>query len=245
MRAAGIDTAVVLRSLMIAFLEGAMIFGVFHGDLHGGNLFVMPDGRVALFDYGMTGRLDETQRLAFLRMIMTGAVNDVRGQLAAFRDLGALARDADLDQLMKVLRVDQPVKDPTRMASGELVAEIQDVLKGLLRQGAKLPKPLMLYVKGMLFFDGAISQMAPDLNVFDEMGKIFAYFATHHAESIARDVGFDPSRAVLDLTGVKASMGLSSDVDAITHRELQERREVIRDRLEEAGGLPLHVDPSA
>ena len=32
--------------MMISFLEGAMIYGVFHGDLHGGNLFVMRDGRV-------------------------------------------------------------------------------------------------------------------------------------------------------------------------------------------------------
>jgi ubiquinone biosynthesis protein len=45
-----------------------MIFGVFHGDYHGGNLLVQPDGRVALFDYGMTGRMNEQQRLAFLRM---------------------------------------------------------------------------------------------------------------------------------------------------------------------------------
>ena len=55
MRAAGIDGAAVLRSLLISFLEGAMIYGVFHGDLHGGNLLVMTDGRVALFDYDITG----------------------------------------------------------------------------------------------------------------------------------------------------------------------------------------------
>ncbi|MFM7734467.1 MAG: ABC1 kinase family protein, partial [Alphaproteobacteria bacterium] len=33
MRAAGIDTTAVLRSMLISFLEGAMIYGVFHGDL--------------------------------------------------------------------------------------------------------------------------------------------------------------------------------------------------------------------
>ena len=62
---------------MIAFLEGAMLYGVFHGDLHGGNLFVQPDGRVALLDFGITGRLDEPRRLAFLRLLMAGTVNDV------------------------------------------------------------------------------------------------------------------------------------------------------------------------
>ena len=59
MHAAGIDTDAVLRAGLIAFLEGAMIYGVFHGDLHGGNLFVLPDGRTVLLDFGITGRLDE------------------------------------------------------------------------------------------------------------------------------------------------------------------------------------------
>ncbi|MCG8589430.1 MAG: AarF/UbiB family protein [Proteobacteria bacterium] len=237
MRAAGIDTSEVLRSMMIAFLEGAMIYGVFHGDLHGGNLFIMPDGRVALFDYGMTGRMHEKQRLAFLRMMMTGAVNDIRGQLAAFRDLGALPEDTDLDSLMKVLKLDRPVQDPTQMSGEQLVSEIQEVIKGLLAHGAKLPKHLMLYVKGMLFFDGAIAQMAPDVNMFAEVARIYAYFAQNHAEKIQRDIGFDPARQSVDLEGMKASMGLADDVESITHRELQERREIIRDRLEEGGGF--------
>ena len=41
MRAAGIDTEAVVRAGMIGFLEGCMMHGIFHGDLHGGNLFVL------------------------------------------------------------------------------------------------------------------------------------------------------------------------------------------------------------
>src|SRR5204862_2417610 len=87
MKAAGIDTSAVVRAGLVSFIEGAILFGVFHGDLHGGNLFVMDDGRVALLDYGITGRLDEKRRVAFLRLLMGGTVNDLRGQLAALRDL--------------------------------------------------------------------------------------------------------------------------------------------------------------
>jgi ubiquinone biosynthesis protein len=238
MRAAGIDGAVVLRSLLISFLEGAMIYGVFHGDLHGGNLVVQPDGRVALFDYGMTGRMNEQQRLAFLRMMMTGAMNDVRGQIEAFRDLGALPADADIDRLLTLLKVDQPVQDPTKMEPELLVREIQAVLRGLLAQGARLPKHLMLYVKNMLFFDGAIAHLAPDLNMFDEVAKIYGYFAANHAARIERDVGIDPSRNPLNLDNMRAQLGLEKDVDSITHRELQKRRLEIQQRIDAAGGLP-------
>ncbi len=142
MQAAGIDTAAVVRALMICFLEGAVLFGVFHGDLHGGNLFVRPDGTVALLDYGITGRLDEPRRLAFLRMLMGGTINDPKLQLAALRDLGALPADTDLDAVIRDLGIDQPVKDPTAMAPEELLArdprdhQAPPRLRGPLPQGA-------------------------------------------------------------------------------------------------------------
>ena len=79
MRAAGIDTDALVRSSLVSFLEGALLFGVFHGDLHGGNLFVLADGRTAMLDFGITGRLDEHQRLALLRLLVFGTTGDVRG----------------------------------------------------------------------------------------------------------------------------------------------------------------------
>jgi ubiquinone biosynthesis protein len=237
MRAAGVNTHDLVRDLFITFLEGAMIHGVFHGDLHGGNLGVRPDGRIALFDYGITARMDETRRLAFLRLLMTGAVNDVRAQLAAYRDLGALPPDADLDAVLRALKVDQPVRDPTKMTGEELTAEIRELTKALLGYGARLPKPLMLFVKNMIFLDGAIASLAPDLDLFAEMTRIYAWFASTHGERIARDIGFDPRARALDLTGVKASMGLEAGVESVSHEELQRRRAAINEKLREGGGV--------
>jgi ubiquinone biosynthesis protein len=233
MRAAGIDTSAVVRASMIAFLEGAMLHGVFHGDLHGGNLFVQPDGRVALLDYGITGRLDEPKRLAFLRLLMGGTVNDVKLQLAALRDLGALPLDTDLDAVMRDLGVDQPVKDPTQMEPDELIAEIRDLTKALLGYGARMPKELMLFIKDLLFLDGAMASLAPDVDLFEEITAVATYFATHYGERIAADVGIDPRRQVVDLEGFKASMGITNDVETLTYRDLQARRETIRKRMEE------------
>jgi ubiquinone biosynthesis protein len=233
MQAAGIDTSAVVRAGMIAFLEGAMLHGVFHGDLHGGNLFVQPDGRVALLDYGITGRLDEPKRLAFLRLLMGGTVNDVKFQLAALRDLGALPQDTDLDAVMRDLGVDQPVKDPTQMEPEELIGEIRDLTKALLAYGARMPKELMLFIKNLLFLDGAMASLAPDVDLFQEITAVATYFATNYGERIAADVGIDPRRQVVDLEGFKASMGITNDVDTLTYRDLQARREIIRKRMEE------------
>ncbi|MGH9067389.1 MAG: ABC1 kinase family protein [Acidimicrobiales bacterium] len=231
MQEAGIDTAAVVEDGMIGFLEGAMMHGVFHGDLHGGNLFVQPDGRVALLDFGITGRLDEPRRLAFLRLLMGGTVNDVHLQVEALRDLGALPPDVDVDAVIMDLDLEGPVQDPTKMSPDELTAQIRDLTKALLSYGARMPKELMLFVKNLLFLDAAMATLAPDLDLFAEVTKVATYFATRYGERIARDIGVDPRQAAVDLDGLRASMGLAPDTEGVTYRELQERRELIRRRM--------------
>ena len=232
MHAAGIDTEQVVRALIIAFLEGATLHGVFHGDLHGGNLFVQADGRVALLDYGITGRLDEPRRLAFLRLLMGGSINDPKMQLAALRDLGALPPDTDLDAVVHDLGLDQAVKDPTTMDPADLLKEVRDITKRLLEYGARFPKVLMLFVKDMLFVDGALATMAPDVDLFSEVMQIATYFTLRHGQQIASDIGIDPRDNPLDMDGVRAAVGVPTDVERLSYRELQGRRELIRKRMD-------------
>lgn len=47
MRNAGVDTSAVVRACMVLLMEGCVLHGVIHGDLHGGNLLVRSDGTVA------------------------------------------------------------------------------------------------------------------------------------------------------------------------------------------------------
>src|SRR5690606_33363665 len=231
MRGAGVDTESVIRTGMVGFVEGAILHGIFHGDLHGGYLFVLPDGRTALLDFGITGRLDDTKRLAFLRLLMAGSANDVMAQLAALRDLGVLPPDADLYRVVRELRLDQPPVDPAALSGEQLVSELQQMVKALLGVGARMPKELMLFVKNMVFIDGAIARLAPDLDLFGEITYLSIYFATRHGDRIMADVGIDPRRIDLDLSGIKAGFGVDEGTDRLTHRDLRRRRETIRRNL--------------
>ena len=239
MHGAGIDTEKVVRTGMIAFMEGAMIHGIFHGDLHGGNLFVLPDGRTALLDFGIVGRLDDARRRAFLRLMLGATTNDVKGQLAALRDLGALPADTDLRAVIKDLRLDQPPVDPTTLTGDELVKEVQRVVKALLGYGARMPKELMLYVKNMVFLDGAIARLAPDLDILAEIANISLYFAQTHGEQLGRELGIDHTQMEVNLDGVKASLGLDPSTQRMTYRDLQKRRELINKRMRD------HVRPAS
>lgn len=232
MKAAGINTEKIVTAGMVAFMEGAMLYGIFHGDLHGGNLLVLADGRVGLLDHGITGRLDERRRLAFLRLLMGGTVNDVPMQLEALRDLGALPADVDIHAVIKDLKLDGPPIDPTTLTADQMVAEIRELTKALLAYGARMPKELMLFVKDMLFLDGAIATMAPDVDLFAEITQVATHFATHHGERIMADIGIDPRTLDINLDGFKASVGVMPDTPSLTYRELQERRQIIAKRME-------------
>ena len=227
LRAAGIDTVAVLTSALVAFLEGLVLFGVFHGDLHPGNLLVRPDGRVALLDFGITGRLDETKRRAFLRLVMTAAANDVRGQVAALRDLGAVRHDTDIDALVRDLGLDGPAVDPTTLSAEELTRQIREVTKALMGYGARIPKELMLFVKDLLFIDGAMATMAPDVDVLAQVATILGHLQQRHGERIAGELGL--GAVTVDMAGIRGSLGMGED-EVLTHRDIQERRRVGRER---------------
>ncbi len=140
MQAAGIDTEAVVRAGMIGFLEGALFYGIFHGDLHGGNLFVLPSGKTALLDFGITGRLTEAKRLALLALVVGASNADIPAQVAALRDLGAFPAELGVQHVIDVLGLDRPPVDPTALTADELVAEMQHSIKTLLGIGARLPE---------------------------------------------------------------------------------------------------------
>lgn len=231
MKDAGIDTDAVIRTGMVAFMEGALLYGVFHGDLHGGNLFVMADGRTALLDFGIVGRLSGNRRMAFLRLMLSATTNDVKGQITSLRDLGALPMDTDIDAVIKDLRLDQPTIDPTTLSGEELVKEVQRVVKAMLAYGARMPKELMLYVKNMVFLDGAIARLAPDLDLLGEIAQISMLFAQRHGERLGRELGIDHTQVEINLDSVKAGLGVGSDVNRMTYRDLQKRRDLIQRRM--------------
>jgi ubiquinone biosynthesis protein len=233
MRAAGIDTDGVVRSGMIGFLEGAMMYGIFHGDLHGGNLFILPSGKIALLDFGITARLSESKRLALLSLIVGASNGDVRSQVMALRDLGALPEHSDVETVITQLGLDRPPVDPTTLTPDELVGELQRSIKALLALGARMPKELMLFVKNLVFLDGAIATLAPDLDLFGEIEAISLMFAAKHGERIMAQLGLERQDDWKpDLTSMKAGFGLDDTTERLTYRDIQARRAQVRETFE-------------
>lgn len=231
MRQKGIDPKVLLRAGLVAFAEGALIHGIFHGDLHGGNLLVRSDGKTTLLDFGITGRFDEPQRRAFLRLLVAGTSGNSRQQVLALRDLGAFPSDTDIDAVVKDLNLDGPVKDPTKMTSEQLTQEMGELTKKMLGYGAHAPKELMLFVKNLMFLDGATATLAPDIDILGEIQHVYLFLVHTYGAQIMGDLGVSTDDLDLNMDAVRSSFGVADEIESLTYEDIKKRRELIRKRM--------------
>jgi ubiquinone biosynthesis protein len=173
MRAAGIDTARLLRIGLQTVIEGVLVHGFFHGDLHAGNIVVLPDGTFVLFDFGIVGRLTEWVRHRLARYLMAVTANDYAGMVRALRSFGnAVPKDADLEVLAREV---QEKYEPF-VRNGVPVAQLGDLMDTMIRSMVKfrirIPRELVLLSKQMLYLEGAARTLAPDVDLLQEQAVI-------------------------------------------------------------------------
>jgi ubiquinone biosynthesis protein len=224
----------ILKQLMSIMIEGATIHGVFHGDLHGGNMIVSKSGEIVLIDFGITARLDERERVSFAKLLLSGMTGDWRGQIQGLVGLGALPADVDVDTLGRELKLDVDF-DPTKLSPEDLAAELQNLSKALLGSGAKLPKSLMLWAKNIVFVDSAIGEIAPDTDLIGVLSEVAGEFVQRNGAVLGEILG-TTGRPDIDVDAIKRGIGVGHDTERITWREMRERREMIINR---AGGASL------
>jgi predicted unusual protein kinase regulating ubiquinone biosynthesis (AarF/ABC1/UbiB family) len=65
-----LDGAPLADELFAAYLEQVLVHGVFHADPHPGNVLLTPDGRIALLDIGMVGRVAPAYRDRLVKLFL-------------------------------------------------------------------------------------------------------------------------------------------------------------------------------
>jgi ubiquinone biosynthesis protein len=173
MKAAGIDTARLLRMGVQTVVEGVLIHGFFHGDLHAGNIVVLEDGTFVLFDFGIVGRLTETVRTRLARYLIAVTTNDYESMVRALRAFGSIPKDVDLeDMAAEIQKLYEPfVKDGVVVAQlGELM---NTMIRSMVRYRVRIPRELVLLSKQMLYLEGAARTMAPEIDLLQEQQVIY------------------------------------------------------------------------
>lgn len=165
--AAGHDTAALAEKLIRAFLRQAIAEGFFHADMHQGNLFALPDGRIAAIDFGIMGRIDRRARV-WLAEILYGLITGNYKRVAEIHfEAGYVPAHHNVAEFATALRaVGEPMRGlPVKEMS---VGGMLDGLFNITRDFDMQTQPhLLLLQKTMVMVEGVARTLDPDINLWE------------------------------------------------------------------------------
>lgn len=159
------DPSLLVRRGVKVWLEAVLVHGVFHGDVHAGNLWVLDDGRVAFLDFGIIGRLTDPWRNA-LRALFHGTLfgGDYLEMARTIRATGLTSSVARTDDEVGVLVAAALAPILARDFGHFQVSQLITALVGLARDlGVTTPEELVLFGKQIGYFERYATRMAPGL----------------------------------------------------------------------------------
>jgi len=165
--AAGHDLKALAAILVRAFLRQAVIDGFFHADLHQGNLFALPDGRLAAIDFGIMGRIDRQARV-WLAEILYGLITGNYRRVAEIHfEAQYVPSHHNIEEFATALRAaGEPIRGlPVKDIS---VAQMLDSLFTITRDFDMPTQPhLLLLQKTMVMEEGVATALDPDINMWE------------------------------------------------------------------------------
>ncbi len=181
-RGKGFDGVELVKALLFSTFEGGLRHGLFHGDLHAGNLLVDDEGRIVFLDFGIVGRVDPRTRWLLRELVyallvkkdhasagkilvLMGAVGKMKPEPQAAKDLEAFAAPLTMRSLG-----DMSYSEIGRQLS--TLADAYDV---------KLPRELVLIGKQFLYVERYMKLLAPKWQMMSDP-ELTGYFANFMVE---------------------------------------------------------------
>ncbi|MBL1074125.1 AarF/ABC1/UbiB kinase family protein [Nocardia sp. 2] len=194
-RAVHPEPELLIRRLVKAWMESVAVHGLFHGDVHAGNLWLLDDGRVAMLDFGIVGRMEAEWRDFVRALFYASSIdNDFRPVARALRKLDLVSDDSGDDatigrQLAVALG---PVLSGSldKLDLGVVSARLLEFGK---RRGASGPQQLILMGKQLGYFERYAVALAPGWKLGRDLFLFRNIFPTEVAAKLAADGGELPA----------------------------------------------------
>jgi ubiquinone biosynthesis protein len=121
--------------------------GVFHGDLHPGNIFLLEDGRFALVDFGIVGRLSPDTLSAFFAFSIGVMNKDPDLIVGALKRIGAITEGINIPLLKREILIflDKYYNKPLSQIDAEKL--FYEELSAARRFKIVLPEELVVLMK--------------------------------------------------------------------------------------------------
>lgn len=167
-RAAGHDMRVVGDRFLAAAYDMLFVHGFFHGDLHPGNVLVLPGDVIGLLDFGMMGRLTQQMKSDVIFIIFALQRGDYRTIARIAYEIGIKSRrvdyravERDTVDIMERYWAGVSIKD---MRIGPFVVELAQIAS---RHGARIPPDYTMFFKALMTTEGLAKSLIHEVDPLD------------------------------------------------------------------------------
>jgi len=165
----GLDVKLIARRGADSFLEMVLNHGFFHGDLHPGNVLILPDNVICLLDYGIVGRLDEDLK-TFLTDILAAIVKrDMDEVVSLLLFAGDISDSLDTRALKRDLFnfIDGYYEIPLKeIEVGRMLMEFIEIIT---LYSIRISPDLMMLAKSLVLIEGMGRALDPAFDMVEQL----------------------------------------------------------------------------
>ncbi|HOB74146.1 MAG TPA: AarF/ABC1/UbiB kinase family protein [Phycisphaerae bacterium] len=140
---------------------------IFHGDPHAGNLLAVPDGRLGVLDWSLTGELTRHDRVQMSQILARALCGDRAGMAEA---ISRLASETPSREIVR------PVVDRAMWELHSLLRPTVDwlmrLMDGAARAGVRFRPDLLLFRKSFFTLEGVITDLCPECSMEDFITEV-------------------------------------------------------------------------
>ena len=194
--ASEIDCAALATTLARAFLGTALHRGVFHADMHAGNLFVRADGTLCAVDFGIMGRIGRAER-RFLALILHGFLTrNYKAAAEAHFAAGYVPPHHSVDDFASALRaVGEPIfgKQADEVPMSRVLLQLFEITELF---DMRLRPELVMLQKTMVQAEGVSRMLDPKHDMWAAAAPVVESWMRRELgpEGLARDFAEDAVR---------------------------------------------------
>ncbi len=161
-----------IRPWVDTYFDGAyqMLFidGFFHGDLHPGNVFVLDEGKLAVIDCGMVGRLSPSMQDKIIEILHAVLNEDLEAVARTFYALAIPQGPVDYQAFERdVMEIAERYLVGVPLSEIQIGALFGDLVEGATRHRVRMPTDFTMMFKAILTTEGLAKTLAPDVDPLD------------------------------------------------------------------------------
>ena len=192
-----------MNTLVRLMMQTIFEEGLFHADPHPGNVFVLPDGRLSLLDFGSAGELDERIRES-LSLLLEAVINgDARAATEAYLEMSPESENVNRVALLGDIKAALYEIRGVNLSDVSIGNIFEALVRAGTRNGVRNPSEFVLLTRAVVILESMIRQLAPNHNYMESFREQLSRLTVKHfsqtriAEKSTR-LARDFERLVLD-----------------------------------------------